>query len=288
MSEKTVLITGASTGIGAACAVDLAQRGWRVFAGVRSDEAGRDLCRQCDRIVPARLDVTSAESIGSVAAMLSDELTEGLAALVNNAGIAVNGPLELIPPEELRRQFDVNFFGLVAVTRAMLPLLRPAHGRIVNMSSVSGLVTMPFLAPYAASKHAVEAISDALRIELAPWGVRVSLIEPGPVATRIWDKARLAVDAQMTGWPDDAKRLYSGYVALCREAPEDSARHAAPVEVVTAAVRRALSAGRPKARYAVGPGAIVARMRRFIPDRLWDVMVLQRLGSLTVPAGRRG
>lgn len=281
---RSILVTGASTGIGAACSRDLVGRGWRAYAGVRSVEAGEALRAQAAGIVPLLLDVTDAGSIAAAAERLVGELEDaGLSGLVNNAGIAVNGPLEFVPLEDFRRQLEVNVTGLVAVTQAMLPLLRKARGRIVNISSVSGLVAYPFLAPYAASKHAVEALSDALRIELASWGIRVALIEPGPVATRIWAKARSTAETQARNFPPAARELYPGYLTAVSGMIDEAERGAVPVDVVVAAVRDALTSSRPKARYPLGPGSLLARLRRFLPDRLWDALVLHSLKRLSRP-----
>src|SRR5664279_3324325 len=194
----TVLITGASTGIGQATALRLAKAGWTVLAGVRDVDAGERLAAEAPagRVQPLTLDVTDFQQIREAAGRVSElggrgESSPGrLDALVNNAGIGYGGPLELIHPDDLRKQFDVNVLGQISVTQALLPALRAARGRIVFMSSVGGRVAMAFTAPYAASKHAIEAIGDALRVELATSNVQVALVEPGSVATPIWDKAR--------------------------------------------------------------------------------------------------
>ena len=175
-----VVITGASTGIGRASALDLDSRGFRVFAGVRKDEDAERLRSERPSIEPLRIDVTDADSIAAA----RDRVTEavdgaGLAGLVNNAGIAVPGPLEHLPIDEIRRQLEVNLIGQIAVTQAFLPLLRTARGRIVNIGSIGGRVALPLLGPYAGSKHAMEGITDSLRRELRPWGIEVSIVRPG-------------------------------------------------------------------------------------------------------------
>ena len=177
----SVLITGASTGIGRAAALRLAGKGWTVLAGVRDREAAESLVADAPpgSLTALTLDVTDAAQIAAAVAQLP---ASGLDALVNNAGIGIGGPLELVSSEDLRRQFDVNVFAQVAVTQAMLPALRRASGRIVFISSIGGRVAMAFTAPYAASKHAIEAFGDALRVELRTSGVQVALIEPGSVA----------------------------------------------------------------------------------------------------------
>ena len=167
-------------------------QGFRVFAGVRLAPAGQELKRRAsDRLTPVILDVTQADSIRTAAEAIGQAVgSDGLAGLVNNAGIVVAGPLELLPIEELRRQFEVNVIGNVAVTQALLPLLRQGRGRIVNMGSLNGVMAPPYFGPYSASKFALEALSDCLRVELRKWGISVSLIEPGSVKTPIWEKSR--------------------------------------------------------------------------------------------------
>src|SRR6478672_11609595 len=211
----TALVTGASTGIGQATALRLARAGWTVLAGVRDDAVGGRLAAEAAErgggasVQPIALDVTDARQIADAAALVAarDGSAHGrLDALVNNAGIGVGGPLELIEIEDIRRQFDVNVVGQVAVTKALLPALRAARGRIVFVSSVGGRVAMAFTAPYAASKHAIEAIGDALRVELRTSHVQVALVEPGSVATPIWDKGR--AEAEDVEVPDELREQY--------------------------------------------------------------------------------
>ncbi|MDB5092090.1 MAG: Oxidoreductase, Glucose/ribitol dehydrogenase family, partial [Candidatus Eremiobacteraeota bacterium] len=186
---EAIVVTGASTGIGAAAAAELARLGYVVFAGVRSDADASAVCALHENVRALRLDVTSAAEVAAAAGAVA---ASGLAlqGVVNNAGIAVAGPLEYLPVDEWRRQFEVNLFGAVTVTQAFLPLLRPARGRLVFVGSVSGRLATPFIAPYSASKFALRAVTDALRIELFPFGLSVSLIEPGSVKTPIWQKGR--------------------------------------------------------------------------------------------------
>src|ERR1041384_744002 len=183
-----VLVTGASTGIGEACALCLTAAGFRVFAGVRRTEDGERLGAR-GGIESVLLDVTVPAQIAAAASDLAGKVGDaGLAGLVNNAGIAVGGPVEYVSAEDLRRQLEVNVVGLHEVTRAFLPLIRRARGRIVHIGSISGLIASPFTGPYAASKHAVEALAEALRVALAPEGIHVSVVEPGQVRTPIWEK----------------------------------------------------------------------------------------------------
>jgi NAD(P)-dependent dehydrogenase (short-subunit alcohol dehydrogenase family) len=277
----SALITGASTGIGRASTLRLARGGWTVFAGVRDLEAGERLAAEAGpgRVIPLALEVTDAAQIAEAAARVDAELADGagLDALVNNAGIGLGGPLELISPEDLRRQFDVNVFGQVAVTQALLPALRRAGGRIVLMSSVGGRVAMAFTAPYAASKHAIEALGDALRVELRSSGVRVALIEPGSVATPIWDKSRAEADRMTI--PDDLQAQYGKVPSAMDKVMRDTGSRGVPPDLVAATIERALTSSRMRARYVVGRDARAMIMaRRLLPDLLFDRVVRRALG----------
>jgi NAD(P)-dependent dehydrogenase (short-subunit alcohol dehydrogenase family) len=279
--DRAVVITGASSGIGEACALEMDRRGWRVFAGVRSEEAGERLRREASgRLVPVLMDVTDpeglAEAAQSVAAVLGGS---GLSGLVNNAGIVVPGPLELIPLEQLRAQLEVNVIGQVAATQAFLPLLRVGQGRIVNMGSVSGRLAVPFLGPYAASKFALEALSDALRLELRRWGISVSIVEPASIKTPIWEKTEREADQRSQPLQAKLDELYGDDLAAFRSQAQREARHALPVETVVRAVVHALTARRPKTRYPVGSQtrwAIFAK--KLLSDRTLDWIVRKAMG----------
>ena len=272
-TARFVLITGASTGIGAACAIGCAGQGMTVFAGVRNPKAGAALrARGGAAIIPLELDVTDDESVKRAAGMVERHVGDaGLFGLVNNAGIAIGGPLELIPLAQLRRQLEVNVVGQIAVTQAVLPLLRRARGRIVNMGSIAGRGTIPMTGPYSASKHALEALTDALRLELYPWGIEVSIIEPGAIATPIWDKSlQISYDVEKD-MPVEAKHLYEAAAARIRETMSVAAARAIPPDAVVKAVLHALTAKRPKTRYLVGRDAkLRALMLKWLPDRFQD------------------
>lgn len=274
--SEGVVITGASTGIGAACALALDKAGYRVFAGVRDPADGERLQRQAGpRLMPIRLDVTDPASITAashtVTAMMGEQ---GLAGLLNNAGIGVAGPVELLPLAGWRRQFEVNVFGLIAVTQTFLPLIRQGRGRIINMGSIAGRAAMPFMAPYAASKHALEAINDALRIELQPWGIRVALIAPGAIATPIWGKTRKEVDTWDEAWSQDLKAMYQEGFTRIKEAATAAGEQAQPAGVVAEAVLHALRSRWPKTRYLVGSDAAIrAYLAMLLPDRLNDWLI---------------
>jgi NAD(P)-dependent dehydrogenase (short-subunit alcohol dehydrogenase family) len=217
------------------------------------------------------------DRVREVAGEMEQSSHAGLDALVNNAGINVGGPLELIPMAELRRQLEVNVLGQIAVTQALLPALRVARGRIVLVSSIGGRVAIPFTAPYAASKHAIEAIGDALRVELRSSNVQVALVEPGSVATPIWDKSR--AEAQRLSVPPGLQAQYGDVPAAMGKVVEDTARRGIPPEQVAQTIERALTARRMKARYLVGrdaKGMLLAR--RLLPDRVFDSVIRRALG----------
>jgi NAD(P)-dependent dehydrogenase (short-subunit alcohol dehydrogenase family) len=281
IDAPSVVITGASTGIGEACALEMDRRNWRVFAGVRSAEAGQRLRQQASaRLVPLLIDVTDRGQIAAAANSVADAVgPAGLAGLVNNAGIVVAGPVELIPLEDLRKEFEVNVVGQVAVTQAFLPQVRAARGRIVLMSSISGRVASPYLGPYAASKHALEAIGDSLRVELRRWGIAVSLIEPGSIRTPIWGKALAEADRLAERMPPAAETLYGEEIEQMRRATALLAANGLPVETVVRAVVHALTSPRPKTRYPVGAQTKLAvGAFKCLSDRTKDWFVRRALG----------
>jgi NAD(P)-dependent dehydrogenase (short-subunit alcohol dehydrogenase family) len=256
---RAALVTGASSGIGAACSVRLARAGWRVFAGVR--RAG-DAPTATEEIL---LDVTDEDQVRAAA-----EHVGQLDGLVNNAGIALAIPLEFIPLDELRRQFEVNVFGQVAVTQAFLPHLRRSRGRIVFIGSIAGQSALPFLGPYAASKHALEAITDTLRLELRPFGIAVSLVQPGTIQTPIWTKSADVADDLANGAGVELTDLYGERIAAFRRvALRRGAKGASPEEVARV-VEQALTMERPRTRKLVGLDAKLRSGVERLPDRLRD------------------
>jgi len=279
--KGAIVITGASTGIGRACALHLDGLGFRVFAGIRNEKDGKALKEgSAGRITPLLIEVTDSASVAAAADRVAKAVgSAGLSGLVNNAGIAVGGPLEFLPLPEIRKQFEVNVFGQIAVTQAFLPLLRPARGRIVNMSSIAGRVAFPYIGPYSASKYALEAITDALRIELLPWGISVSVIEPGDVATPIWKKSLAVAQKTSQSFPSQAVNLYGPALEAVTVAAEKAAAAAIdPVHVVRA-VEHALTAVDPKTRYLVGPGVrLRAILKKVLPDRLFDQLIVRSIG----------
>ena len=272
-TQGSVLITGASSGIGKTCALMLDRSGYRVFAGVRKIEAGEALKKESSgNLVPVILDITDqnqiAAAVKTVEGLLGTE--SGLSGLVNNAGIGVVGPMEFIPLDHLREQIDVNFIGHVAVTQAFMPLIRKGCGRVINIGSGSGRIALPFLGPYAAAKYALEAVTDALRRELQPWGIPVVIIEPGAVKTPIFEKGELGAEKILSEMPVQARDYYSKRFHISEKIAMKAVKRAIKPEVVARVVLEALRARRPRTRYAVGPDAAMAVIGSFLPDRFID------------------
>jgi NAD(P)-dependent dehydrogenase (short-subunit alcohol dehydrogenase family) len=274
--ENVVLITGASTGIGRACALHMDRLGWRVFAGVRAEADAASLREEgSERLTPVHLDVTDPPSVGEARrVVLQATAGDGLAGLVNNAGIPYGGPLEFLDLDEIRAAFEVNYFGVIAVTQAFIPLLRLRRGSIVNISSISGRVATPFLSPYSTSKFALEALSDALRVELHPWGIQVAVVEPGAINTPIWNKGIRIKNRLVEGARPEAIQLYGGALDAMGNAIQP---HGIGPEHVARAVAHALTAKHAKTRYPVGRDAHFVQFFRFLPDRLRDRLMLSRL-----------
>lgn len=274
-----VVVTGASTGIGRATALHLAKLGFRVYAGVRRTEDADSLRAEgMDRIDPIMLDVTDAESLRAAAERVAANASEGLAGLVNNAGIVVPGPIEVLPLDAIRRQFEVNLIGTVAATQAFLPQLRRARGRIVNVGSLNGFLSAPLNGPYSMSKFAMEALSDALRMELKPWGIQVSILEPGSIKTPIWTKSQAAGHALSEQIPKQALALYEPMIQGLRSSAERFSQMGIPPERVAQTVGHALTANRPKTRYRVGTDSKLLRLFvRWVPDRLRDRLILRAM-----------
>jgi NAD(P)-dependent dehydrogenase (short-subunit alcohol dehydrogenase family) len=265
-----VLVTGASSGIGEACALRLATRAWRVLGGVRSEEDAKRL-RAAD-VEPLLLDVTDPAQIAAAAERIGPQLD----GLVANAGIAVAAPLELVPLDELRRQLEVNVVGQLAVVQALLPALRRSRGRVVLMGSIGGRSALPFLGPYAASKHALEAFADVLRVELTPWRIGVSIVEPASVRTAIWTKGAAHADELRASIPPAAADLYAERITRFREVALKRGPGVDP-DVVARAVEHALTAPSPKPRYVVGRDAHLRAWIERLPTRLRDRVIAKVL-----------
>ena len=275
---STFVVTGSSTGIGEACTLRLAGAGHRVIAGVRRVEDGERLAAQHGSIVPVLLDVTDQTQIDALVGRLDELGIRQLDGLVDNAGIVVGGPLEYLDLDDWRNQFEVNVLGQIAVTKALIPALRSGRGRVVFIGSISGRVSTSLVGPYCASKHAIEAIAEALREELRPWKLAVSVVEPGAVKTPIWDKGRAFADELEARMPDEAHELYADAIDEIRGQIDAQERSGVAADRVAAVVERALTSRWPRYRYLVGADAKAAGLlERFLPDRAM-AFVARRLG----------
>jgi NAD(P)-dependent dehydrogenase (short-subunit alcohol dehydrogenase family) len=271
-----VVITGTSTGIGAAIAVQLADAGFAVFAGVRHEVDGEALQSRAEgSVTPVVFDITDTRMIASALQTVAQAVGErGLAGLVNNAGIVKPGPLEFIPMPDFREQLEVNLFGHLAVTQAFLPLIRKGNGRLVNIGSVGGRLVLPLHGGYSASKFAMEALTDALRLELRQWNIHVSIVDPGGSASAIFDKTLANLDACRANLHDRDIDLYDAQITAVRALVEKTAADTDPPEKVAAAVLDALTAKHPKTRYLAGRGAkAIAAIAKTLPDHLKDLAV---------------
>jgi len=274
---KIAIASGASSGIGKAAALRLAGKGFQVLAGVRrpSDAAFWKTIPNARAIQLDVAESASVESAAKEARSLLQTATE--VNLVNNAGIAVAGPIEAVTMSRWHEQFEVNVFGLVRVTQAFLPFIRTTKGRIVNISSVSGLATSPYMGPYSASKYAVEAISDALRRELRQFGCKVIAIEPGPIATPIWEKNLAKKEVLLQELPPELREAYLREFTKFLNGVQRSARSAVSVELVSDVIEKALTSPRPRARYMVGTKSLKAQMiiSEILPARWSDALIAQ-------------
>ncbi|WP_298889997.1 SDR family oxidoreductase [uncultured Serinicoccus sp.] len=271
----SVLVTGAGRGIGQAIVLRLSRAGWTVFAGVRDDTAGDLLVAQHHRITPVRLDVTDGQHL----AALPDQVPDRLDALVNNAGIGVLGPVEAVSIPDFRRQFEVNVFGQVAVTQAVLPRLRAANGRIVFISSTGGRSPVPMEGAYCASKFAVEGLADVLRVELAPWRIGVSVVEPGPTDTGPWREITGLFQDMEHRMTREHRELYAQHVRGMLALVGALGSRTVPPDVVARVVERALTTRRPRARYAGGAQArAMVAMKTVLPTRVNDALGVRLLG----------
>lgn len=273
---RTVLVTGASTGIGRATALRLDAAGWQVFAGVRRQEDAAALSQAgSDHLAPLILDITDAEQIAAAATRIETGVEGGLDGLVNNAGVAIPGPLETLAIDDFRRQIEVNMTAHVAVTQALLPAVRAARGRVVFISSIGGRVALPLTGAYHAAKFGIEAVGDVFRQELRPWGISVSIVEPGSIDTPIWERGERTADEIRT---EERESLYGKAVEGYRKAIRETAERGIPPERVAKAVEHALASGRPRTRYLVGLEArVAARAKLLIPTRIFDRVVARKM-----------
>lgn len=269
----SVFITGASTGIGLDAALRMSGRGWTTFGGVRrSEDADRLIDISEDRIIPVLCDITDPEQVSEAAGLAMSATGGTLTGLVNNAGVARPGPLEILPVDDLREQLEVNVIGQLAITQAFVEPLRREAGRIVNIGSVSGMFGAPGIGAYAMSKFALEGFNDVLRRELAPWKISVSLIQAGSVETPIWEKTIAATQPLLDGLDDDQRALYGPVMGPLAESA--ASEKTTPLSAVTDAIEHALVDRRPRTRYAIGPSARwITVLRRVLPDRGLDQLL---------------
>jgi len=282
MAHKgAVVITGASTGMGEYCAIGLAQRGYRVFAGVRKAADGEMLRKQAPSgLEPLIIDVVNEAQVRESAVTVEKALGgEPLLALWNNAGITVNGPLEFLPLDDLRRQLEVNVIGQVAATQAFLPMIRKSKGRILITGSIGGFFTTPMLIPYCMSKYAMEAMADGLRRELRPSGVKVVLLEPGGIKSKIWEKGISESEAFLKKAPPQMMEVYGWLVNALRRLAPQMEKGARPPKEVFDCVVHALESSRPRTRYRMGANSTAQKIIASLPDRVQDALVGKMMGG---------
>lgn len=278
--KGNVFITGAAAGIGAATVRMLADAGYRVFAGVHRDPGSLS---GLVNLEPVTIDVTDPAIVAAAAATVSDAVgNQGLRAIVNNAGVIVQGPLELVPPGEMRRQFEINTFGPAYVVQAFLPLLRAGCGRVINISAPTARVAVPFMGPIGASKAALVSLSDALRVELASWNIPVVLVEPGGTATAIFEKAGGAAMNALASADPARVALYEPHLAAVAKAA--ASQKLQPVDPVARVVVKAITTGRPKRHYTAGADARMAGFASHLPSGVRDRLVAGALGVANIKA----
>ena len=269
-TEEIAIVTGASTGMGAATARELARRGFHVLAGVRRDRDA-DAIRG-PGIEPLIIDITIPDHIRALATRVhGDPHGRAVRALVNNAAIQANVPIEAFEIDEWRRMFEVNLFGQIAVTQALLPALIRSKGRVVNISSVGGKVAMATYGPYAGTKFALEAVSDSLRRELAPFGVQVVVVEPGAVRTEMLGRAMATAHELMSAMTPEQSQRYGWLVQAVNTQAVSSTKSGLPADIAAKVIAKAVTARKPRTRYTVGrDAALFTRLARFLPDRTLD------------------
>jgi NAD(P)-dependent dehydrogenase (short-subunit alcohol dehydrogenase family) len=277
MSRGSIFVTGASSGIGRATAERLAKAGYDVIPGLRRPDVVSEPVKE-----PVTIDLADPSSIGPATQQVLDRADGSLVGLVNNAGYTVSGPVEALDVDDWRAQFEVNLFGHIAITRALLPALLANKGRVVNVGSIGGRMSSPFITPYNSSTFAVRAWTDGMRMELAPHGVHVALIEPGSIDTPLWQKGNELADAQLDKLTEEQKQRYARQIAGARKAADFAAGHGIPPEHCAKVIEHALTSRRPKGRYLVGTDARLQATLSILPVRLTDRVtqgMLARLGK---------
>jgi short-subunit dehydrogenase len=278
-NQKAIVITGTSTGIGKACALHLDKMGFKVFAGVRKQVDGDDLRKEAsERLQPLILDVTSAESIAEAVGIIEKETDGKLFGLINNAGIGRGGALEVTPLAEVRKLMEVNVIGLMAVTKALIPMLRKGKGHIINIGSTSSLLAFPGASAYSASKFAVRAVTDSLRLELKPFGISVILVAPGAVESEIWDKGKAYKEELRKTVKAEVAQLYAPLIKFGDKLNEEITK--IPASEVAKKVTHALTSKSPKPYYLVGNDVKAVAKATKLPKVLLDWMILKRIQKL--------
>lgn len=267
MSRGTIFVTGASTGIGNATALRLAKAGYDVIPGLRRDEPLPDPVKP-----PVLIDLADPDSIAPAAKQVLERAEGNLVGLVNNAGINVNGPFEAVGLDEWRQQFEVNLFGHLAVTQALLPALLQTKGRIVTVGSIGGRFSAPFLGPYSSSKFAVRSWMDAMRLELKPHGVKAILIEPGSIATEMWQKGTAAAEERINSLEPVLRQRYEKQMSGAIKTAAFAEAHAIPADKCAKVIEHALTARNPSGRYLVGADAKVQASLAVMPTRVLDAV----------------
>ncbi|MCK5010778.1 MAG: SDR family oxidoreductase [Deltaproteobacteria bacterium] len=274
MGNLSVVITGTSSGIGEACALYLSRKGFHVFAGVRNGHDGDALLQESsENITPLLLDVTDHESIATSLKKVSDATNKNLFALINNAGIAFGGPLEMVSLFDIQHLIEVNVTGVFAVTKAFIPLLRNnGGGRIVNMGSMAGFFAFPGLSVYSASKYALRAINDSLRLELSPSNISLSIVELGKIKTPMWDKAVHSADETLCEAQDDMMTRYSSLINRLRQYIQNP--NALMPDKVAQTVFHILTSKKPKNRYLLGKDSLLFNLMRNLPFAIREKLLL--------------
>ena len=278
-NNKTIVITGTSTGIGKASALHLDKMGFKVYACVRKQVDGDNLKMEAsDRLTPIILDVTDEESINSAANIIEKETDGKLFGLVNNAGVGIGGTLEVTPVKEIRNLMEVNVIGLLAVTKAFIPMLRKSKGRIINIGSTSSLLAFPGASAYSASKFAVRAITDSLRLELKPFGISVILVAPGAVESEIWKKGKVYKNEMRKNVKPEIAQLYTQLIKFGDKLNAELKK--IPAIEVAKDVAHALTSEKPKLYYFVGKDAKGAAKATKFPKSFLDWIIMKRIQKL--------
>ena len=278
-NQKSIVITGTSTGIGKACAIHLDKLGFKVYAGVRKQADGDNLKKEAsDRLIPIILDVTDANSIRKAAGIIDKETGGELYGLINNAGIGRGGALEVTPVDEIRKLMEVNVIGLLAITQAFIPMLRKKKGRIINIGSTSSLLAFPGASVYCASKFAVRAIMDSLRVELKPFDMKVILIAPGAIESEIWGKGKAYKEKLRKTISPEISQLYAPLIKFGEKIHAEMKK--IPADEVAKIVAHAFTSSKPKYYYIVGKDAKGAAKAAKFPKGLLDWILLKRIQKL--------